>query len=314
MYHIHIDDDESHETDSWGEFVHEKTFMVTHDTIQPKDISGFIIQHVIKTTEAYALCSDKVKPRKNLVLGSYRNGSLRVGTFTHKHIKSSKLRSGRLTIHKKITTPPFIHLQKIENIDTFTREQVIHMNADYYELFPVLKGTSVNSDHFGNGAILHYEYDKDMKKWVANNNPPTKGKIIQIGTSGFIPMEKKEVEKIARKIKDQCRPSKKKSCTLMVFDIEWDHTIFSYAKGLPFTTKDIRERIQSFIQSPLKQHTIIAEWDGIGSEAIQQATQQETQATQTTQQCYPLHESNATSNRREAPTTLTSTFEDATEL
>jgi hypothetical protein len=219
MYHIHIDDDEYHETEPWGEYIHEKTFMVTHDTIKTKDISGFIIQHVIKNTEAYALCST-MKPRKNLVLGSYRNGSLRVGTWTRRrHTTPSKLRSGRLTIRKKVITK---QLQKIEDIDAFTSDRIVDMNADYYELFPVVNGTSVYSDHFGNGAILHYDYDKNKDEWFANNNPPTKGRIIQTGTSGFIPMEKKEVEKIARKIKNPCRPSekKKKTCTFTLFDVE----------------------------------------------------------------------------------------------
>ena len=263
MYHIDAVEVEK-DSKLWGDFTVIKDFKitkqvnVTHSKSTAVNVdeltnivSGFIIQHVKKTTTLHVLCKDNV-------------------------------------------------LQKIENIDAFTSNRVKYMNHAYYELFPVIDGKSIYLDSFQNGAVLRYE--KDKTKWYANNNPPTKGKIIQEGTSYFIPTEKSIVKHVITKINESSR--KRSTIPIILLGIEWDMNPTLPANGLPYTTTNIEYLINDLKKSNSVHHTVHVEWNGISSN--NNKNKQNKNKNNNTYVCESLNETNNESNKRIASTQLKS--------
>jgi hypothetical protein len=148
-------------------------------------------------------------------------------------------------------------LRRIEDIDSFTRGNVLHINESYYELFPVLMGESQYDDRFQNGAILHYEKNDNDTEWVANNNPPTIGIILQQGTCFFIPYSNADVTKINKAITTY--EKNKKPITRKILGISWAIDEDNAANGLFYVNK--AALLEEKRESPYVIHTVTATWD-----------------------------------------------------
>jgi len=171
------------------------------------------------------------------------------------------------------------------------------MNSAYYELFPIIDGRSTYADSFTNGAVLRYE--KVKTKWYANNNPPTKGKIIQEGTFYFIPETKAKVVEVIAIIDKSTR--KRSPIIVDILGIEWDLNPMLPANGLPYTTEDIKDKMESMKKSNTLHHVVHVEWNGIGSK--------NNNNTNNASNCHPIKETNNESNKRIAITELTCEIE-----
>ena len=263
---------------SWGEFTVEKSFEVLSLNVASQS----------KSTSANALVN--AKQLDNLI---------------NKMNRLSIIMSPCGFILQYVTKKTVVHalcgdntVKKIENIDEFTNNRVKYMNDSYYELFPILDGKSTYHDSFANGAVLHYE--KDKTKWYADNNPPTKGKIVQEGKLYFIPEKRSVVEDIISIIDKSTR--KRSPIIVPIFGIEWDLNPIMPANGLPYTTQKIGDILESMRKSNSIQHTVSAVWDGIGSHKYINHNKHSSKSTVSI--CKPIKETNNESNKRVAITQL----------
>jgi hypothetical protein len=283
MYHVELLE-VGQEAGSWGEFAVIKGFEIHTTPLNrntaanashvdqlitkmsklglnksPKAPCGFIVQHVTKKTVVRALCA-----------------------------VSANAVSANAVSANAVST-----IKKIENIDDFTSNKVKYMNGAYYELFPVLDGKATENDSFANGAVLRYE--KDKRTWYANNNPPTKGTIHQEGTIYFIPEDKHVVEQVMAIMEKSTR--KRSPVIVPILGINWDLNPQSPANGMPYTEEKIGDILESMRKSNTVLHTVIAEWNGIGS-------LNNNKNKTNTSVCHPIKETNNESNKRTAPTQL----------
>jgi hypothetical protein len=148
--------------------------------------------------------------------------------------------------------------RKIINIEAFTSDRVKYMNDSYYELFFIENGISIDGDNFQNGALLEYEYDSSKKKWYALDDTPTKGNIIQKGTSWFI----SDTEGNVIRKKEEYEASNERR-GIHILGTEWLIDPNTPANGLPMLPPMPIEKmiIQYPKESNVLEHTVIVDWD-----------------------------------------------------
>ena len=189
MYILQITN-EHNTAGKWGSFSVYKAFSVSNADINKKNINGFVIQKVEKTTVAYKQADD---------------GSV----------------------------------SQIADIEEFTGGFTQYMNHSYYELFHIKHGESVAGDMFQNGAVLRYV--KSGRKYYADDEPPTTGRIHMHGQACFIP----SVE--SAKLKN-------------VLGLSWSLSGNTPANGLHY-----REEVPSDFfdrcQSNILDHDVVVEWN-----------------------------------------------------
>jgi len=269
MYHVSIIDVNTHES-KWGEFTVEKSFEVTYVPNNAASVNNLI----------HSMSHLSITPHISGFILQYVKKSSKVYALCKDNV-----------------------LQKIKSIFDFTTKRVKYMNDNYYELFPVVDGKSIYADSFQNGAVLRYV--KDNKEWIADNNPPTKGKIIQEGTCYFIPEKKSIVMNVVDSIEKNKR--KRSIIPITLLGIEWDMNPTLPANGLPYTKSDIEDIVIKFKKSNVIHHTVHAEWDGIQykkNENTKKNNKNNKNNKTNEHICNPLDETNNESNKRNATTKL----------
>jgi hypothetical protein len=148
--------------------------------------------------------------------------------------------------------------RKITNIEAFTSDQVKYMNDSYYELFIIENGISIDGDNFQNGALLEYEYDSSEKKWYALDDTPTKGNIIQKGTSWFI----SDTEENVRRKKEEYEASVERR-DISILGTEWLIDPNTPANGLPILPPiSLVKMLEDYPkESNILEHTVTIEWN-----------------------------------------------------
>jgi hypothetical protein len=169
------------------------------------------------------------------------------------------------------------NIKRIGSIENFTNNNVRYMNHSYFEIFPVLNGTSTFADEFQNGAILRYEQDKKGEPWYANDNPPTAGQIIQTGIFFFISSPEIIVNRINNFIisnnntnnnNSNNNNNKSNKTKINIFGIEWDINKKYPANGLPYTVSKKAFNLVNIRESNIIEHMVVASWNGIEKEII----------------------------------------------
>lgn len=212
MYSISIINNENI-PEKWGDYTVHKEFYITNNLKNKNKnigVNGFIVQIIIKRTDAYALCGDG-------------------------------------------------YIKKIIDIDEFTNNQVQFMNDSYIELFPIINGVCEYGDNFQNGELLQYE--KYKGKYYTNDNPPTLGKIQQIGQIIFIPVEDIEIVKtVLYRIENPSNNTK-----LTILGLEWNLSENTPANGLPYRHYNLKDinTLSKLKNSNYIEHRVIAEWNGL---------------------------------------------------
>ena len=147
------------------------------------------------------------------------------------------------------------YIKRIKNIDKFTSNNVMYMNDNYIELFPIIDGRCKYGDNFQNGGILRYELDGG--KYYSNDNPPTLGTIQQIGTIFFIPSDKKLVKSVIGLIDSENIRN--------ILGLDWNFSTNTPANGLPFYpySREADNHLLALNQSNTITHNVIAKWDGL---------------------------------------------------
>ena len=132
-------------------------------------------------------------------------------------------------------------LSEIADIEKFTGGFTQYMNHSYHELFQIKNGESVAGDMFQNGAVLRYV--KSGKKYYADDEPPTSGRIYMHGQAGFIPSDE------SAKLKN-------------VLGLSWSLSGSTPANGLHY-----REEVPSDFfdrcQSNILDHDVVVTWNPV---------------------------------------------------
>lgn len=163
-------------------------------------------------------------------------------------------------------------------ISEFTSNQVNNASDTYYELFPILNGTTCDGepeldrsncidDQFQNGAMLRYEAvtrnrrgKTPLVEYYADDEPATSGTIEMIGTNVFVPTSEAVARDLYTRIQSGAGGTWKASPT----DVEWDLSPSTPANGLPY---------RSSFQMPTGPnviHNVKVRWDQTGTTTISQ--------------------------------------------
>lgn len=121
-------------------------------------------------------------------------------------------------------------------VSEFTSNNVNYATESYYEVFPILNGTTCLGrpmrdrgncidDQFQNGALLRYEEDDGEQ--IPDDEPPTTGTIRMVGTNVFVPT----TGDVAKSIYDAIM---NREASIVVGDIEWSLAENTPANGLPY--------------------------------------------------------------------------------
>jgi hypothetical protein len=131
------------------------------------------------------------------------------------------------------------------DISDLTRGNVLNASDTYYEIFPIINGTTCRNfppaadrsncidDQFQNGGITRYTFESDEegapKTWGVDDDPATSGSVDMVGTNVFVPLSKEEAESLYDKIEAN------KGGSVVYNGITWNLSKRTPANGLPFT-------------------------------------------------------------------------------
>jgi hypothetical protein len=158
----------------------------------------------------------------------------------------------RVTVHE---TPPRV-LTTSREIAEFTSNQVQYATHTYSELFPVVNGEVVERDNFQNGAVLRYE--KEKRKWYADDEPPTSGTITMVGTLGFVRLAPSEAKALQAMTDAQAG-------TWPGLNAVWSFAPTTPANGLGYT--ESRPEFPAQVR-----HTVTVTWEKDGSPSTVNST------------------------------------------
>lgn len=157
----------------------------------------------------------------------------------------------------------------------FTNGNVLNASGTYYEVFPIINGTTCNGkpvrsrsncidDQFQSGAILRYTFEADeegeQKTWGADDYPPTSGTITMTGRCIFVPEAKKGDAKHLHALMNIESPSG-----------TWespDGKTWNLSKRTPANGLAFRTSYPDFPSSGAVEHTVTVTWDTTGTTTV----------------------------------------------
>lgn len=157
-------------------------------------------------------------------------------------------------------------------INDLTNGNVLNASDTYYELFPIIQGTTCKGvpkrdrsncidDQFQNGAILRYV--PDDKEWVADDEPATMGTITMIGTNVFIETSKEEAEALYDMINENKGGTFKDKT-----GNTWNLSPRTPANGLPYATSLIPVFSTLTKNKPIVVHNVVVRWKATGATTV----------------------------------------------
>jgi hypothetical protein len=152
-------------------------------------------------------------------------------------------------------------------ISDLTSGNVMFAKGTYYEVFPIVKGTTCYNevcidDEFQNGAILRYTYED--KEWGADDEPPTTGTIVMEGRNVFVPTSEEHAIALHTKIQED------KGGSIDLGGVRWNLSSRTPANGLPFARATSFPLFDSFIKGkPVVLHKVTVTWDSRGVTRVQ---------------------------------------------
>lgn len=154
------------------------------------------------------------------------------------------------------------------DISTLTSGNVLNASDTYYELFPILNGTTCRGpgrkdrancidDQFQNGGIGRYTFESDTpggeKTWALDDDPPTSGTIQMVGRNVFVPTTPADADALYATIQAN------RGGTLTLNGVVWNLSPRTPANGLPFTASF--PLFSSLIRGkPIAVHTVTVTW------------------------------------------------------
>jgi hypothetical protein len=200
----------------WGDFELRKTFEVKQNN-NTEGVFGYVVQKIEKSTVV------------NIGQG-----------------KEEEAMGWKAWFGKRLTTSA--------EIEEFTAGQVKYATHTYYEVFPILNGTTCDEtgncidDQFQNGGLLRYVLEDG--EYVSDDDPPTSGQIKMIGTCVFVQTDEATAKTIHAAIE-----AKPPSPTLVIGEKEWSLSEETPANGLPYLVDFALPAGRRIV------HEVVVSWD-----------------------------------------------------
>jgi hypothetical protein len=168
-------------------------------------------------------------------------------------------------------------------ITELTSGNVANASDTYYEIFPIINGTTCRTDEaaadrsnciddqFQNGAIARYTFESDEPgeppTWGVDDDPPTSGTINMVGTNVFIPLKKEEAEALYDRI------DANKGGSVEYNGVTWNLSKRTPANTLPFTASF--PLFSSVVKGKsVAVHTVKVKWGYDGTTTVSSNVQQ----------------------------------------
>jgi hypothetical protein len=169
-------------------------------------------------------------------------------------------------------------------ITELTSGNVANASDTYYEIFPIINGTTCRTDEaaadrsnciddqFQNGAIARYTFESDVPgeppTWGVDDDPPTSGKIKMVGVNVFIPLKQEEAEALYDTI------DANKGGSVEYNGVTWNLSKRTPANTLPFTASF--PLFSSVVKGrSIAIHTVNVKWGYDGITTVSSKVQQQ---------------------------------------
>lgn len=164
-------------------------------------------------------------------------------------------------INVTVHTPSPRVLTTTQAVSSFTSGNVGNAADSYYELFVVKDGEILDRDQFQSGQVLRYVATGP------DDNPPTSGSIMIVGTSVFHPAPPDVVAAAAAKIEQAENVSTRSQTKFQALGKTWDTFQGTPANGLPYLNEAGQALLTGAASNRLV-HTTIVTWTKDGENSV----------------------------------------------